>query len=271
MAVRDDRFISLVEVNEKFGDSVVGQVPEIPQFSSEDSLALLESDDDRHMYAESYRNLRSALLYLSVEGRRPKVLLITSAVPNEGKSTIATNLARALALGGSKVVLVDGDLRKGRIHGMLKLHSKPGLSDLLRQPEYAGKFIQATDLPNFSFIARGSITRNPGDLLLSPALDQILAQLREQYDYVVIDSCPVFAADDTSTLAPKADGTLFVVRSRFSHARMVRDGLELLFQRQAKVLGLILNRSDSSVSSYHYYKYAEYYSSAKDVDEAEVS
>jgi capsular exopolysaccharide synthesis family protein len=271
MAVRDDRFISLVEVNEKFGDSVVGQVPEIPQFSSEDSLALLESDDDRHMYAESYRNLRSALLYLAVEGRRPKVLLITSAVPNEGKSTIATNLARALALGGSKVLLVDGDLRKGRIHGMLKLHSKPGLSDLLRQPEDPGKFIQATDLSNFSFLARGSITRNPGDLLLSPVLDQILAGFREQYDYVVIDSCPVFAADDTSTLAPKADGTLFVVRSRFSHARMVRDGLELLFQRQAKVLGLILNRSDSSVSSYHYYKYAEYYSSANTEDEAEVS
>jgi succinoglycan biosynthesis transport protein ExoP len=271
MAVRDDRFVSLVEVNEKFGDSVVGQVPEIPQFSSADPLALLESEDDRHMYAESYRSLRSALLYLSVEGRRPKVVLITSAVPNEGKSTIATNLARTLALGGSKVLLVDADLRKGRIHEMLKLQSKPGLSDLLRQPDDPGKFIQDTGLPDFAFLSRGSITRNPGDLLLSPALDQILAQLREQYDYVLIDSCPVFAADDTCNLAPKVDGTLFVVRSRFSHARMVREGLELLFHRQAKVLGLILNRSDTSVSSYHYYKYAEYYSSANTRDKAEVS
>ena len=116
MAVRDDRFSSVVEVTERFGDSVVGQVPEIPEFSKAEPLALLEGNDDRHMYAESYRNLRSALLYLAVDGQRPKVVLITSAVPNEGKSTIATNLARALALGGSKVLLVDADLRKGCIH-----------------------------------------------------------------------------------------------------------------------------------------------------------
>ena len=271
LAFRDDRFMSVAEVTERFGDSVVGQVPEIPEFSRAAPLALLDGNDDRHMYAESYRSLRSALLYLSVDGRRPKVVLITSAVPNEGKSTIATNLARIMALGGSRVLLVDGDLRKGHIHERLKLQSKPGLSDLLRQPDDPGKFIQATDLPGFSLLARGSITRNPGDLFLSPAFDQILAQLRGQYDFILIDSCPVFAADDTSNIAPKADGTLFVVRSRFSHARAVREALELLFQRQARVLGLVLNRSDSSVRSYQYYKYAEYYSSANDTAEPEGS
>jgi len=260
MAVRDDRFTSVVEVTERFGDSVVGQVPDIPDFSKAEPLALLEGNDDRHMYAESYRNLRSALLYLAVDGQRPKVVLITSAVPNEGKSTIATNLARALALGGSSVLLVDADMRKGYIHERLKLQSKPGLSELLRQPDDFGKFIQATDLAGFSFLARGAITRNPGDLFLSPAFDQILARLREQYDYIVIDSCPVFAADDTSNIASKADGTLFVVRSRFSHARVVREALELLFQRQARVLGMILNRADSGARSNYYYKYSEYYS-----------
>lgn len=270
MAVRDDRFSSMVEVTERFGDSVVGQVPEIPEFSSAEPMTLLEVNDDRHMYAESYRNLRSALLYLAVEGRRPKVVLVTSAVPNEGKSTIATNLARAMALGGSKVLLVDADLRKGYIHDRLKLQSKPGLSELLRQPDDPEKFIQAADLPGLSFLSRGGITRNPGDLFLSPAFDQILARLREQYDYILIDSCPVFAADDTSNIAPKVDGTLFVVRSRFSHARMIREALELLFQRQAKVLGLILNRSDSGARSNYYYKYGEYYSTNAP-EETEVS
>ncbi len=105
-------------------------------------------------------------------------------------------------------------------------------------------------------------------MLLSPAFDQLLARFREQYDYVLIDSSPVFAADDTSTLAPMADGTLFVVRSRYSHARVVRSALEVLFQRQARVLGLILNRADSSVRSYYFYKHAEYYSTA-DIVEAE--
>jgi capsular exopolysaccharide synthesis family protein len=266
LALRDDRFDSLAEVTETFGDSVVGQVPEIAGVSDKKPLALLECNDDRYMYAESYRSLRSALLFLGVDGQRPKTLLITSAVPNEGKSTVATNLARAMALGGSRVLLIDGDLRKGHIHDALKLQSKPGLSDLLRQNGDPEKFIQATDIPEFAFLSRGAITRNPGDLFLNPAFDELLARMREQYDYVLIDSSPVFAADDTATMAPKADGTLFVVRSRYSHSRIVRQALELLFQRQTRVLGLILNRSDSNARSYYYYKYGEYNSPGGTID-----
>jgi capsular exopolysaccharide synthesis family protein len=263
LAVRDDRFGSLVEVTERFGDSVVGQVPEIPEISQREPLALLGDNDDRHSFAESYRNLRSAILYLAIDGQRPKLLLITSAVPDEGKSTVATNLARAMAMGGSKVLLVDGDLRRGHLHELLQLESGPGLSDLLCQPDEPEKFIQATDLRDFHFLSRGSIMRNPGDLLLSPAFDPLLASLRERYDYVLIDSSPIFAADDTATMAPKADGTLFVVRSRFSHARVVREALDLLFQRQAQVIGLILNRADATSHSYYFYKYGEYYSKRK--------
>jgi succinoglycan biosynthesis transport protein ExoP len=220
----------------------------------------LGNNDDRHMYVESYRNLRSALLYLAVDGVRPKVLMITSAVPNEGKSTIASNLSCAMALGGSRVLLVDGDLRKGRLHEILGLASKPGLSDLLRQPEDLEKVIQMSPMANLSFIARGTGLRNPGDLFLSNTFDGILAKLREQFDYIIIDSSPVFAADDSTTLAPKMDGTLFVVRSNFSRSNIVKEALELLYQRQATVLGLILNRTDASGRSYHYYKYSEYHS-----------
>jgi capsular exopolysaccharide synthesis family protein len=268
IALRDDRFNSLVEVTEKFGDSVVGQVPDMSGLAgNEEPVLLLNDNDDRHMFAESYRNLRSALLYLSVDGKRPRVLLISSAVPNEGKSTVATNLARAMAMGGSKVLLMDADLRKGHIHERLKLNSKPGLSELLRSsPEILDEYIQTTDLPNFEFLARGAALRNPGDLFLSPCFDEVLRRLRQKYDYVLIDSSPVFAADDSSTLAPKVDGTLFVVRSRFSQARVVREALEILFQRQARVLGLILNRSDASARSYYAYKYAEYYSSSSMAD-----
>src|SRR2546430_2305532 len=109
-------------------------VPEVRLADGEDALPLLELSDGRHMYAESYRNLRSALLFLPIEGERPKVVLITSALPEEGKSTIAANLARALAFGGSRVLLVDADLRKGVLHEMMGLPAEPGLSDLLRDP-----------------------------------------------------------------------------------------------------------------------------------------
>jgi polysaccharide biosynthesis transport protein len=258
LALRDDRFMSVVEVTDKFGNNVVGQVPEVSALAGA-APALLESNDDRHIYAESYRNLRSALLYLAIDGQRPKVLLITSAVPNEGKSTVASNLARVMAMGSSRVLLIDGDLRKGHLHESLGLQSKPGLSNLLSQPENAAQFIQPTNLPNLMFMARGDVSGNPGDLFLSPEFDRLLARLREEYDYILIDSSPVFASDDATTLAPKMDGTLFVVRSRFSRARTVNQALELLNQRQVRLLGMVLNRADATARSYDFYKYKEYY------------
>jgi len=123
-------------------DNIVGQVPEVVGRNGEGTFALLENNDQRHIYAESYRSLRSAILFLAIEGDRPKVLLITSAVPEEGKSTIAVNLARTLALGGSRVLLVDGDMRKGRLHQALGLQSEPGLAEVLRQTADLEKVIQ---------------------------------------------------------------------------------------------------------------------------------
>lgn len=263
IAMRDDRFNSLEEVNDQMGGGVVGQVPEMPLLKNGAPLPLLEDQDDRHIYVESYRSLRSALLFLAVDGARPQVLLITSAVPNEGKSTITTNLARALALGGSRVLLIDGDMRKGHLHELLGLKSQPGLAELLRHAGDPGEFIQTNSLANFSFLPRGSILTNPGDLFLNPAFETLLTRLRQEFDYILIDSSPVFAADDATTLAPKVDGTLFIVRSRFSRARAVREALSLLQQRQARVLGLVLNRADATAKSYHYYNYADYYPAAK--------
>jgi capsular exopolysaccharide synthesis family protein len=258
ITIRDDRFTSVIEVNATLGDAVVGLLPEVTQ-KGEVTMSLLELNDPRYMYAESYRSLRSALLFLPVQGERPKVLLITSAVPNEGKSTIAANLARTLALGGSRVLLVDADLRKGHLHKMLGLQCEPGLVELLRQPDNLDSVIQRDSLQNFAFLSRGKALGHSSDLFLGHAFDQVLARMRRQFDYVLIDSSPVFATDDATTLAPKADGTLFVVRGNFSSSRQVREALELLRQRQAKVLGLIFNRADASAHSYYYYKYADYH------------
>jgi capsular exopolysaccharide synthesis family protein len=204
------------------------------------------------------------LLFLATEGERPKILLIASAMPSEGKSTVAANLARTLALSGSRVLLVDGDLRKGHLHRLLGLQREPGLAELLTQTCEPDKVMQQDSLPNLTFISCGEMnSANPGDLFLGSGLDQILARWRQEYDFVVIDSSPLFAADDASCLAPKVDGTLFVVRNRKSSARAAREALELLAQRQARVLGVVFNGADTSGRSYYYYKYAEYYPSAK--------
>jgi capsular exopolysaccharide synthesis family protein len=264
VAIRDDRFISVVEVSERYGDAIVGQVPEVSGASRDSSLPLLKIDDDRHIYVEAFRSLRSALFFGNANGERPRLLLITSAVPDEGKSTIAANLARTLALGGSRVVLVDADVRRGGLHLLMGLQRKPGLGEFLRQEADLEKIIQADSLPGLFFIARGSNLNNPGDFFLGRKLDELLARLRQQFDYVLIDSCPVFAADDATTLAPKVDGTLLVVRSDFSSAHAVQRALELLSQRKARVLGMIFNRANASARTYYYYKYEQYHHSTPD-------
>jgi Mrp family chromosome partitioning ATPase/uncharacterized protein involved in exopolysaccharide biosynthesis len=283
VAIRDDRFNSLAEVKQHLQERVVGQVPEVGSLAGSGFVPLIELRDPRQTYAEAYRNLRSALLFFSpVPSERPKSLLVTSATQEEGKSTIAANLARTLAMGGARVLLIDADLRRGTLHETLAMERSPGLADVLLRPAVLPKAIQSapagsraagrpnktsgpynygqppglmrpTSLPNLYFLARGSDVNNPGDLLLSPALEPILARLRKQFDYVLIDSCPIFAADDVTTLAPKVDGTLLVVRSRYSRFGQVREALELLYQRQAKVLGIVFNRTDGRARTYYHY------------------
>ena len=263
IALRDDRFTSMFEVNEKFGNNIIGQVPELLSLAGGNKVPLIESEEQRHIYAEAYRGLRSALLLGPAQGERPRVILITSAIPDEGKSTIAVNLARTLALGGGRVLLVDADLRKGRLHEVMEKQREPGLAEVLHQPEGWEKYLQPSSLPNLSFLSRGGSISHPGDFFLASSFDELLARFRRQFDYVIIDSSPVFAADDATTLAPKVDGTLFVVRRHFSRAGAVRIALELLQQRQARILGLVFNRADTSSEANYYYK--NYYKSDDDL------
>ena len=96
------------------------------------------------------------------------------------------------------------------------------------------------------------------ELFLTPAFGCLIAEARRQFDFIIIDTIPVFAADDTTTLAPKADGVLFVVRRRYTSARLAQEAMDLLYQRHSKILGIVLNRADSRSCSYKYYKYSQY-------------
>ena len=231
--VRDDRFNSLDDVSEKFGDVVVGQVPHIPRLKGQ-KTPLLALDDPREMYAESYRNLRSAIFFMPSEGTPPKILMIASAQPGEGKSTITANLGRTLSQGSSRVLVIDANLRKGHLHQLLGLRPEPGLADYLSGSSTFEEVLQSDSRPNLFFISRGKETSNPGDLFLDPKIDDLFARLRKEFDYVLVDTCPVFAADDAPTLAPRTDGTLFVVRNGFSQAGVVKEGLEFLASARSK-------------------------------------
>ena len=259
LMVRDDRIVTCSEINEQMDEAVLTQVPAMKSLNGNGNHTLLQAGDGRHTYAESFRSLRSALMFMEKDGQSPKVVLVTSALPGEGKSTVAMNLGRALALGGSRVALVDADSRKGILHDLLKLRRSPGLTDILHDSGDLKSALQTNSIPNLTLISCGTPSPDGCDLFLGTSFERLLKQLRAQFDYVLIDSSPVFATDDAPSLAPRVDGTIFVVRSRFSTGRAVREALDILYQRNARVLGLVFNHVDPSESSYHYYKYADYF------------
>jgi capsular exopolysaccharide synthesis family protein len=246
----DDRVRSSMDVLDRIGMKVVGQVPEMNPPRRGAGLPLLELGDKRHLFAESYRNLRSSLLFMPVEENRPKTLLVTSAVPGEGKSTVTANLAQSLALGGARVLLIDADPRKGTLHKLFGVPSEPGFMDLLNQEVDIDEVVRSTSHPHLFFIPRGKPNKGPGELFLSQATNVFIDQIYSKFDYILFDTAPVLVCDDTSSLAPKVDGVLFVVRSSFTSTRMAREACEQLTHRQAKVLGLVINRADANSGDY---------------------
>jgi capsular exopolysaccharide synthesis family protein len=166
-------------------------------------------------------------------------------------------------MAGSRVLLVDCDLRRGHLHRLLGLRNETGLTELLSGSCAMEQVIQTNSIPNLWFIARGKSDGNPGDLLMAPRFDEYLARWRREYDYVLVDSSPVFAAADAGSLAPRVDGTLFLVRSHYSSAKVTREALEQLVQRRGKILGVVFNMVDTTSRKHYHYKYAEYYPDAK--------
>ena len=253
----DDRMASFGEFQHHFSENVLGQ---IPKEKTKGKVSLLQAEDARHIFAESYRNVRSSLFFMPYDGPRPKTFLITSAVPNEGKSTISSNLAITMALSGARTLLIDGDLRRGAIREAFGISSKIGFSEVLKQEVNWREVIVPTAYPSLFILPRGRTLSQPSEHLLRESTDILLKEIYSNFDYILIDSSPVLAADDTTSWAPKIDATIFVVRLGYTSARLTRKGLELLYDRQVNVPGVILNFVDTSLPEYYYYQYSEYYS-----------
>jgi capsular exopolysaccharide synthesis family protein len=255
----DDRLNSFTELQELFDEDVLGQIPRERAGRSGKHLPLITSDDSRHALVEAYRNLRSSLLYMAETGERPKTILVTSSVPNDGKSFTTANIAITMVGSGSRVLLVDGDLRKGAIHSRFELAGEPGFSEVLAGKVNWEAAVQTTRFNNLFFLPRGAYATNSSELFLGEGMQAFLKAAAAKYDYVLMDSVPVMAADDVTSLAPQVDGVLFVIRASFTSGRVARAALESLYQRQVRVLGLIFNAVPPSSIDYYYYKYRDYY------------
>lgn len=258
----DDRMNSLTELSEWFTEAVLAQIPREKSPGKKADLALLAPDDARHAFLEAFRSIRSSILYMSETGKQPRTMLVTSSEPNDGKSMTAANLAITMAVSGSRVLLVDADLRKGLLHKRFGLNAKPGLSESLAKGYDWTAAVQKTSLPTLFFLPCGEATQKSGELFLSTTAQKFLKDAAASYDYVLIDTAPVMAADDVATLAPHMDGVIFVIRAERTSARVARASLELLTKRRAQILGIVFNAvRTTSGDYYYYYKYKDYYKS----------
>src|SRR6266487_4447393 len=259
----DDRPASFTDLQDSFDEPVLGQIPLQYTNAKLGDIQLIQPDDARHAFVESYRNLRSSLLYMATEGKRPRIILVTSAIPSDGKSMTTANLAITMALSGSRALLVDADLRKGRLHHQFGLPSTQGSNEVLSRELPWDQTVQSTSVPTLSLLPRGSLSRNPGEMFLSQKMRGLLKELSAQFDYVIIDSAPVMAADDVTSLSPHVEGVIFVIRAAYTSARVACAALDLLYQREVDVLGLVFNGVEINASEYYYYKYKDYYAEAR--------
>jgi capsular exopolysaccharide synthesis family protein len=255
----DDHITSPLELKNNIDYPLLGQIPMAKLNKKTKRVPLLSETDDRHDLIEAHRNVRSALYFRSSVVVKPRSLLITSAVPGEGKSTLSSNLAVTFALSGSRVLLIDADLRRGVLHNLFQLPVSPGFSDCLANGVGWRSAVHATKIANLDLLPRGKIVRGVGDLLLGPGVDALLQESVAEYDMVLWDSAPILAADDASNLCGRVDGVLFVVRLRVSSLHAVLSALDELGQREAHIAGIVANAVKADQPGYYNrYRYKDY-------------
>jgi capsular exopolysaccharide synthesis family protein len=258
----DEKVDSTFELAESIQVPVIGQIPLTAKAKKYKRLPLISVNDPRHGLIESLRDLRSFILFYSTESR-PKSLMICSAEPNEGKSTVVANLAITFAATGQRILLVDADLRRGVLHTLFELPSSPGLSECLESQIPWPEAVQKTKVPTLDLLARGAIPNYPGELLLTEQADLLFQESVAHYDMVLWDSAPLLAADDASNMCPRVDALLFVARARVSSMRAVRSALEILSRRSTRLIGIILNAVQPNQPGYYArYRYKDYYAAA---------
>ena len=260
----DDRVKTVEELQEALQEPVLGQIPCVREQKKDDSPPLnlfdLPTQDN---FPEAFRNVRSSIMF-SPNGNDARILLVTSAIPGDGKTTFAVNLAICMAQAGQQTLLIDGDMRRMTINDYFKIDKGPGLSDVLAGTATFEDCVVAVRTEKFHYLRGGTVPPNPGELILGGRLQELLEQLRGQYHRVIIDSPPVLATDDTLSLCPYVDGVLFVVKAGHTSMRYARNSMAALHQRGARIFGVILNFIDTRSAHYYYnYYYSGYYYSQK--------
>ena len=216
---------------------------------------------------EQYKLIRANLDFTLPQDEKCPVIGVTSSMRGEGKSTTAVNLAYVFAEKGHKVLLIDGDLRIPSIAKKMGIESAPGLADLLRVKGAQPAEFKAYLLKNWFVLPSGDIPPNPSELLGSSRMEKILNQLREMFDYIIVDLPPVNIVSDAISISPFISGMIVVIREEYTEKKELERCFRQLKLSNVKILGCVMNetksggRSYSKYKKYRYYKYYNYYQS----------
>ena len=221
---------------------------------------LLIHNDSRSSLAEAYRQLRTSIL-LSTAGHAPKSLLITSSLPSEGKTTTAINTAISLAQTGAKVLIIDADMRRPRLHSVFNISNAEGLSTLLSNELSEQGILDVIgydEEAKLNLLTSGPVPPNPAELIASEQMSNLLKTLQKNFTHVVVDSPPIASFTDGVLIASMVDGVILVVNSGKSSRQVVRRSRQLLIDIGAKIFGVVLNNVNLR-SQDNYYYYQSYY------------
>jgi capsular exopolysaccharide synthesis family protein len=281
-----DRVIRTVEDAESAGITVLGVLPHIDQAAAINTSSygrrkhrdragqlgnrdLIVHNHPKSSVAECCRTIRTNITFMSADRPR-KTIVVTSASPREGKTTVAISLAISLAQSGKRILIVDTDLRKPRIHRAFGKSLNRGVTSILVGEHSAQEAIQETEIPGLSVLGSGPIPPNPAELLHTEQFRGLLAELAKSFDHLIFDSPPLAAVTDAAIISPQVDGTILIIHTQRTTREALRSALRQLRDVSGHLTGGVLNEVDLSThrygySSYYYYR-SESYSENDETD-----
>ena len=280
-----DTTIKTIEDIEKFGFPFLGAVPTINLAQLQKKMNIVAKDlneselkkietrlvthfSPKSPISESYRSIRTNIQFSKIDDP-PKVILVSSSIPKEGKSTTVCNLAVTISQSGNRTLIVDGDLRRPVIHKKFNLLREIGITDYLVKGKSIEEIAKKTDVENLYVITCGEIPHNPSELLGSKKMEAFIKDVRDKFDFVIIDSPPVITVTDATVLSRKVDGVIIVVSSGNVGKTEINRSAGLIQSIGSNLIGVILNSLDikklygNYYYYYHYYHYYYYYGTDK--------
>lgn len=264
----DSRVSDVEQVEETLRIRGLGVVPKIEEHENDGLYLLGDQKPDYHLQ-ENFRVIRTNLVINSETASLPQVIVVTSAMPQEGKTVVSSNLAMSFAMKGEKTLLIDADLRRGRLHRLFGAHNKPGISDVLRDKKPLEEAFRTTGHENLTLLTCGKHLNSASELLDSPSFVRLMEELRQKYQRIIVDTPPVLGLAETAIIQRISDGVLFVIWSEFTPMRNVKAAIQSLQTNGAKFCGFVLNRLDFHAlgNRYKYFYYApNYYTNYKAIE-----